>query len=371
MATETSKLRVGLFVLATGTVFAIVVLVFGAGRLFSQRLRLVTFFDHSVQGLEVGATVKYRGVLVGRVTRIVLAKGGELVRVDMEVDPEDFVLESGTAPEDREAASQDLFNTAVAAGLRSSLQYVGITGLKCVQLDYIAEPTAVPPPEPTAPEPFLFVPSGPSALAQIETSVSTTLQQLAQVDFPQIGAELQSLLQSGNRLLTDARMEQTLTELADSSQAFRRLVTRIEGGLGDPVIQDVKRAAANIAALSADLRETLARLDQFMENEQIAGLQEDLAAAADGARRIVNRVEAELDAMDAAALIRELHAAVQEIARAAATVRSVRPELQRGLHELSLTLTGVRRLVETVDQDPSVLIRGRSEPEPEPWQEGQ
>ena len=42
----------------------------GAGTLFRKQLVLETYFNESVQGLEVGSKVMFRGVMVGNVSRL-------------------------------------------------------------------------------------------------------------------------------------------------------------------------------------------------------------------------------------------------------------------------------------------------------------
>ena len=98
-----------------------------------------------MQGLEVGAPVKYRGVTIGRVTDIGLVSaeyGGRpadresrrqtyrLVFVRFEVDTSKI----GPVPETAEA---------VKLGLRARLASQGITGLSYIELDFV-DPTRYP-----------------------------------------------------------------------------------------------------------------------------------------------------------------------------------------------------------------------------------
>src|SRR5271168_2509791 len=62
-------LRVGLLVVG-GLALAIGLLWFFGGNRFTGGVAAETYFSESVQGLEVGAPVKYRGVTVGRVTEL-------------------------------------------------------------------------------------------------------------------------------------------------------------------------------------------------------------------------------------------------------------------------------------------------------------
>ena len=63
---------VGAFVLgAIGLVMAIVIL-FGGGKLFQKTAPVVMYFEGSVQGLQLGSAITFRGVDVGKITDVQL-----------------------------------------------------------------------------------------------------------------------------------------------------------------------------------------------------------------------------------------------------------------------------------------------------------
>ena len=64
-----SFLRVGVLLLVGGAI-ALGLILFIGGQRIRQGERFETYFRESVQGLDVGAPVKYRGVTLGRVTEI-------------------------------------------------------------------------------------------------------------------------------------------------------------------------------------------------------------------------------------------------------------------------------------------------------------
>src|ERR1700730_10683108 len=73
MAAATNHWKLGLFVVV-GIVLALCTLVFlGAQSLKKQVVSYKTYFDESVQGLEVGSPVKFRGVTIGNVSNIDVA----------------------------------------------------------------------------------------------------------------------------------------------------------------------------------------------------------------------------------------------------------------------------------------------------------
>ena len=72
MNKKISPTLIGVFVVGAVALIVIAILVFGSGRLFRQSRDFVLYFDNSVNGLRVGAPVKFKGVEIGQVKRIKL-----------------------------------------------------------------------------------------------------------------------------------------------------------------------------------------------------------------------------------------------------------------------------------------------------------
>ena len=70
MSLKANYFKLGLFVLGAIAAGLIVLVVVGSGRWFQPKLTIETYFNESVQGLDIGSKLKYRGVAIGDVTRI-------------------------------------------------------------------------------------------------------------------------------------------------------------------------------------------------------------------------------------------------------------------------------------------------------------
>jgi hypothetical protein len=70
MSQKANYFRLGIFIIAASAILVAIILALGAGTAFKRTVTIETYFDESVQGLDVGSAVKYRGVQIGRVTRI-------------------------------------------------------------------------------------------------------------------------------------------------------------------------------------------------------------------------------------------------------------------------------------------------------------
>ena len=104
MAKRQSRFMVGLFVMAGILIGVAAIVWLGAANYFQKGTRYVTYFDESVQGLQVDSRVKYRGVEVGSVEKIGVASDQRLVEVIVKVDLEGFL----------QSVKRSLFNRFVA-----------------------------------------------------------------------------------------------------------------------------------------------------------------------------------------------------------------------------------------------------------------
>ena len=113
MARQNTNLIIGLFVIL-GVVLGVVAIIWvGATSYFQKGMTYVSYFDESVQGLQVDSAVKFRGVEVGMVETIRLAPDNRLIGVVMKINMRD-----------------NLQKNAVA-----QLKAAGITGIMFVELD--------------------------------------------------------------------------------------------------------------------------------------------------------------------------------------------------------------------------------------------
>ena len=131
MSVRANATAVGAFVLGAIAIMAGIVIVFGSGMLFRDASRYVIFFTDSLEGLSVGAPVKYRGVQVGSVTDIRAVFQPDRAAVDIPVVIE-LDRRSVVESDDGEAIMAPL----IQQGLRARLDLVSIiTGQLYVQLN--------------------------------------------------------------------------------------------------------------------------------------------------------------------------------------------------------------------------------------------
>jgi phospholipid/cholesterol/gamma-HCH transport system substrate-binding protein len=314
MAVGTNRYKLGLFVI-TGTILALAaVVVLGARRWNVKTVTYYTFFDESVQGLEVGSPVKFRGVTIGRVSGIDVAPDQRHVRVAHELsvaDTDHFRLGGAGSHDDR---------LVLAPKLRAQLSQTGITGVKFILLDFFED--AGPPEAFSFPVPRNTIPATPSTMKALEDSVLRATHQ-----FPDIATALLGTASKLNGLM-DGVEEQRLPSrtgdtLSEANAAMHELRTQL--------------AAVKAGELSAHAEHDLAELDTTLKN--VNRLLERL----DGDKGLMRSAERAADSID-------------EVARGA---QSVGPELELTLREVRGAAHSVRHFVDALDREPDMLLKGR------------
>jgi ABC-type transporter Mla subunit MlaD len=254
-------LRVGLLIVG-GVALLIALLWFLGGNQIRHGTLYESYFSESVQGLEVGANVKYLGVTIGRVTEIGLVSaeyGGNgalspeqetsrLVFVRFEVDASRI----GRVPDTQ---------TAVALGLRVKLASQGITGLSYLELDFVNAARYPPlqvPWRPTAE----YIPSVPSTFAQVQDAAQQLLAKLNGLDLEGISTQLSALVGDLRAELKSGDLHDTLTEATALLRTTRQMVQAV----------DLPGMTAEIKQAAGSVRDTMQgeRMQKLLANAALA-----------------------------------------------------------------------------------------------------
>jgi paraquat-inducible protein B len=137
MSQKANPTLIGAFVLGAIVLAIGAVVFFGSASLFAKKQTFLTYFDQSVSGLAIGSNVKFKGVTVGKVSKVLLSVRGDeepsYVKVFYEIDT-DLVVKNLGANVDLFSRSQH--EKAVENGLRAKLDFESlISGQLYVSID--------------------------------------------------------------------------------------------------------------------------------------------------------------------------------------------------------------------------------------------
>jgi phospholipid/cholesterol/gamma-HCH transport system substrate-binding protein len=223
MSAKTTRFFIGLFVMV-GILLGVSIIVWiGASKYFQKGATYVTFFDESVQGLQVDSSVKYRGVDVGRVQRIRVAPDYKLVEVVMKVDLEG-----------------DLQQNTVA-----QLKVVGITGIVFIELDRKRPQDPDRSPHLNFAAEYPIIPSRPSELRQILSGVDEVIHNIKQIDFKGLSDQFKSAGKATENLLSGKKIQSILSNLESTTAGMDSAVSRIDDIISKGEVESVVTEARN------------------------------------------------------------------------------------------------------------------------------
>ena len=231
MSTRANYFKIGVFVLAGFSLLATALVFLGAGNVFRPRIYLETYVDGTVQGIDLGSPVKFRGVQIGRISKVDFCfniygpQPGEerldYVYLEMEVDVQVF---DGMFTED----ITPVVEQAVRQGLRVKLQPQGVTGLNFAELNYVSDPALFPPLQIWWTPRHHYIPSAPGTLT--------------------------SLVESLNKLMDTFGGLELGPTLKGVDQALKNFNTTLEGFSSSMDKLDLSRVSADLQAVLTELR---------------------------------------------------------------------------------------------------------------------
>ena len=240
MASQKTKLAVGLF-MTIGTVFTVLVIIWlGTSRYLEKGQYYVTYFDESVQGLDLDSPVKYRGVFIGRVESIGVAPDSKLIKVVLKIE------------------SGQVLDSSIVAQLKS----VGITGSMFVELDRKKEGEPDQSPPLTFPSEYPIVASQPSEIGELLSGANDILDEIKSLNIKAIGDQIKLTLNNINQKVSEANVKRISDKIEASLDRVEYILNESRwAGIFDSVDQGVR--SFNILVSNAD--RSLGRVDNTLD----------------------------------------------------------------------------------------------------------
>lgn len=315
MKRRISPFRLGLFVLVGVVIVLGGMLWVGSVRLFQSTDKYATVFDFSIQGLQVGAPVKYLGVGVGQVSSISVGRDDRFVVVVFDVD-KGFRITDHTV---------------------AALDSAGIAGQTFLSLERRPGEKVAKPSLPFSVR-YPLIPARAGGVAGLEQQARRIMRQIDQADIPGLVREWR--------------------------QAARQVGGAVEAG-------DIRRTLDNIRSAAADLQTILHGLRGPAQSPQWRRVFGDISATADALRRSTEDLSRQVNALPPGALASLDNQVKGMVAAGEKTIGSLNRQtnevvstLQQSVLEVNRLLTEMQRLVRSLRQSPGRILEQRRSVEP-------
>lgn len=330
MSKKANPALIGFFAIGAFLLAVVAIVFFGSGSLFQKREQFVLYFEDSVNGLEIGSAVKFKGVTIGSVKsiRIRFDQADEVAHIPVVIEINTDRLKNNLGV-NVDLSDEQEFMEQVRIGLRAKLQFQSyVTGMLFVELDYY----------PDAGPPILYyigadglkeIPTIGSGLNEIWKTAGSIMEKINSIDFVAISDQLTGLLAGLNEgvgQIDFATINTNVIEITEDAKAL----------LSDPA---VKQAVANLDVALKQISELVTNL-----NDQVDPLSTELQATSLQARNTLIETEKTI------ANIRQL----------LQPESSLRYELDTALQEFAAAARSIRVLADYLERNPNALITGKA-----------
>lgn len=320
MAAPTNHWKLGLFVVLGAMVAMGALVLLGARTLQKQTVRYKTFFDESVQGLEVGSPVKFRGVTIGNVSVIDVAPDHREVEVTCELGVTQLDELGLNVPRFRKA------HIAVPPDLRVQLASAGITGVKFILIDFFPIENNPVPRLPFA-VPENYIPSTPSTMKNLEDAVVKSVD-----SFPKLLEQIVVLLAKVSHIMEDVNDEHLPQKMSVTLAKLDRVLTSVDSSLTQ---LDAPKLSAKAQDTLTSLNGTMTQMNHLLDRLQgEKGLLTSMERASNG---------------------------LGDLTRGAS---GLGPELEETLRDVQEAAGAIQKLGAELDRDSDMLLKGRSKVRP-------
>jgi paraquat-inducible protein B len=318
MTTPTNHWKLGLFVVAAAGCALAFLIWLGSQSFRKETVRYVSYFDEPVTGLDVGSPVSFRGVRLGNVEEIDIAPDRRHVEVAYDLQVE-LLEHMGLAKKHGRHVQM-----RVPDDVRVQISSSGVTGVKHVKLDYLKNSPVVKLPFPV---PENYIPASPSTLKNLEDAVTRALD-----DLPEVVAKALAVLTRTEALIASVQ-QAALPEKASALLTHASETVDVIHG---------KVAGVDSVGISNQTNQVLAQLNDVLAR----------------ANNLVKRVDGD------SGLLVSVQRATDAMGEVAVDARGTTPKLNQTLENVSDMAVSMQRLLDALERDPDMLLKGRAEARP-------
>lgn len=327
MSARANPMMVGLFMIGALLLIVVGVFVLVGNTWFQDKETFASYFPQSVNGLVVGAPVKFQGAPVGEVTKLLIQidpnDTARVMPVEYEIDVKQLRTAGGRGYLD--LSEPDVLERQVTDGLRAQLQMESIlTGQLYIELTYRKD--AKPPVRTQANAKWPEIPTTPSLLAALGSGAGSLI------------AEVMKGVNRVNDMLASIDIKEINNSLVSSARSIQRVADA----------PGLRKAMDELPALTSQITRTMARIDTV--TLQAGAAIEPMSADLRGATRELN------------ATMLSLRKSIDQTQGLLSTDSQIGFGLEAALLNLRDASNALRQLMISLDQNPDMLLRGKRPP---------
>lgn len=319
MITKEQKVRLGIFVVVSVLLLAGILAVFIMPKLKDEwDIYFIDFSDMSVNGVNVGAEVKYQGVNIGKVNRI-------------RVNPKDlrsilvYVKIQQGFP--------------VKTDMRASLQYTGITGLRFVEIS-----------------------GGRTQAANLKKGGKILTKRGLGEKAEDIVLNIDSVVEAVNNMLNPANQEkfgELLANLERSSAVMADMLEKRQNGLSN-TLDNIDKITGQLQSISTDL----GKFTTYLNNVSEKFPAEKLNNVVNNADNLIKNVSERFSEKELGKLLETVENFTDNTTVAMRKIENnfhdMEGEFSKTLLALRESMENLARFTRDLREDPTLLIRRRS-----------
>ena len=167
------------------------------------------------------------------------------------------------------------------------------------------------------------MPSAPSALRDVVKSLNTSLERISKIQFEAISDKLVGNLNDLNKILAS---------------------------------EDVRNSLSHLNSMAVSMDKTAAVLSQVITEERLRQLVDDLESSLADAKALTAALRKDAEKSDLAGTAASVRKAADAVTN---VVQDQSPEVRAAVDAWIRALDAFRELMDTLNQDPSAVIRGK------------
>jgi paraquat-inducible protein B len=360
MSKRANTTVIGAFVIGAIALIMGAVTLFGTGRFFDERVVVVTVFEGSVTGLDVGSPVEFRGVPVGTVTSIKALYDPRATSIEI---PVYMTLNrksiTNVRADDPELPPEQEIQKMIEHGLRAQLDIRSlVTGTKFVSLEFHADTPA------TLVGVDEDIPEIPSIVSRLERVTSM----FDKLDVDELAAKAVQTFDGISALVNSPELASTIENLDNATRNANELLVQLQAdthNLSQTAIETLEQTRQTVAAAETALTTALTEVSSLSSNtdERLARVAEKLDTALSAVQTLAKNIDQQVKPLS--------ESARATMDQATSTLRSAedligedshtRYNLDTTLEELAAAARSVRLMADYLEQNPDALLKGKGQ----------